>query len=56
MRKNLSGFALIWHDIKQWWHLQRTKRRDPIPMWRNSIKIIEGRFGSGIASFFVFVR
>jgi hypothetical protein len=56
VRAQLSGLQLIWFDVKVWWHLQRTKRRDPIFIWRTSIKNIEGEFGSALTSFFVFLR
>lgn len=56
VRAQLSCMQLLWLDIKLWWHLQRTKRRDPIFIWRTSIKLIEGEFGSALTSFFVFLR
>lgn len=56
VRGGLSKFRLFMHDLKQWWQTQRTRRRDPVPIWRGSIKNIEGRFGSGMTSFFVFLR
>jgi hypothetical protein len=52
----MSGLKLLWHDLRAWWHRQRTKRRDPIPIWRAQIKHIEGEFGSALTSFFVFLR
>eukprot|EP00050_Salpingoeca_kvevrii_P018453 m.74438 g.74438 ORF g.74438 m.74438 type:complete len:735 (-) comp8053_c0_seq2:3365-5569(-) len=56
VRAQKNYWALKWHDLKTWWHLKRTRRRDPTPLWRQKIKIIEGHFGSGMASFFVFIR
>eukprot|EP00048_Salpingoeca_helianthica_P022804 m.20445 g.20445 ORF g.20445 m.20445 type:complete len:706 (+) comp7838_c1_seq1:160-2277(+) len=56
MRRQLGFFGLLLYDLKTWIHLQRTQRRDPVPVWRASIKAIEGGFGTGTASFFVFLR
>ena len=36
--------------------MKRQRRTDPIPVWRGSIKRIEGTFGSGLGSFFTFLR
>lgn len=55
-RAQLGTVGLLWHDLKRWWYIKRTRRRDPIPIWRTAIKTIEGHFGTGQASFFVFVR
>ena len=40
------------HSIQQW----RSRNRDPVPIWRTQIKLIEGHFGTGVVSFFVFTR
>jgi hypothetical protein len=56
MRRQLGFFGLLLYDLKTWIHLQRTQRRDPVPVWRKHIKRIEGSFGTGPASFFVFLR
>jgi len=56
MRRKLGFFGLLLFDLKKWIDLQRTQRRDPVPIWRSAIKRIEGRFGSSNASFFVFLR
>lgn len=56
IRRKLGFFGLLLYDFKHWLHLKRTQRRDPVPVWRKSIKTIEGQFGSGYASFFVFLR
>lgn len=55
-RAALSRWRLFLYDLQQWWYLKRTRRRDPVPVWRNAIKAIEGQFGTGMASFFVFLR
>lgn len=56
LRAELGRCGLLFHDIRRWWELKRTRRRDPVPVWRGAIKKIEGQFGSGVASFFVFTR
>lgn len=56
IRQNLGFFQLLVYDLKRWFELQRTQRRDPVFLWRTSIKLIEGRFGTPYASFFVFIR
>eukprot|EP00055_Hartaetosiga_balthica_P017682 m.121343 g.121343 ORF g.121343 m.121343 type:complete len:747 (+) comp9376_c1_seq2:150-2390(+) len=56
VRKQLGFFGLLWFDLKVWWKLKRTRRRDPIPIWRGQIKKIEGIFGNGMATFFIFLR
>ncbi|EGD81772.1 hypothetical protein PTSG_02485 [Salpingoeca rosetta] len=56
VRRALGRWHLFWYDLRRWWHLKRTRRRDPIPIWSRSIKRIEGYFGSGLASFFTFLR
>lgn len=56
MRRQLGFFGLLLYDLKTWINLQRSQRRDPMPVWRAAIKRIEGRFGTGTASFFVFLR
>ena len=55
-RRHMGYFQLLWHDFKVWFANWRHKRRDPVPLWRANIKYIEGRFGSSIAAFFIFVR
>lgn len=56
MRAKLGTYRLWLYDLKRWWQQKRTRRRDPIPIWRNAIKAIEGHFGTAQSSFFVFVR
>eukprot|EP00730_Choanoeca_flexa_P014773 TRINITY_DN6580_c0_g1_i2.p1 TRINITY_DN6580_c0_g1~~TRINITY_DN6580_c0_g1_i2.p1 ORF type:complete len:717 (+),score=124.84 TRINITY_DN6580_c0_g1_i2:46-2196(+) len=56
IRAQLSGIKLFLHDVRVWLEMQRSKRRDPIPIWRGPIKTIEGEFGSALTSFFVFLR
>eukprot|EP00051_Salpingoeca_urceolata_P018436 m.258588 g.258588 ORF g.258588 m.258588 type:complete len:494 (-) comp19195_c0_seq2:1774-3255(-) len=56
LRKELGFFGLAWYDFQLWLQLHRTRRRDPIPLWRKPIRVVEGHFGSGYASFFAFIR
>lgn len=56
VRKNLGWLGLFFHDLRTWVKLQSLRRRDPIFLWRGKIKKIEGQFGSGVASFFIFSR
>jgi hypothetical protein len=55
-RKGMSAWRLFWHDLKARAVAWKNKRRDPVPIWRSAIHEMEGRFGSSIASFFVFTR
>lgn len=52
----MGCLRLLVHDMSMSFYHWRTKRRDPIPLWNTAIKSIEGQFGGGIASFFVFIR
>lgn len=55
-RGALGRWQLFWYDLRRWWKMKRQRRTDPIPVWRGSIKRIEGTFGSGLGSFFTFLR
>ncbi|KAG9395479.1 transmembrane channel-like protein [Carpediemonas membranifera] len=39
-----------------WYKYQLRKRHGPVQLWRKQILNIEGHFGSGVASFFIFQR
>eukprot|EP00049_Salpingoeca_infusionum_P015349 m.297933 g.297933 ORF g.297933 m.297933 type:complete len:814 (+) comp15859_c0_seq4:268-2709(+) len=55
-RRNLSTIRLWWYNWNHRRQMRRLQRRDPTPLWRGMIKTIEGKFGTGLASFFVFMR
>eukprot|EP00042_Codosiga_hollandica_P032881 m.214153 g.214153 ORF g.214153 m.214153 type:complete len:756 (+) comp54050_c0_seq19:84-2351(+) len=55
-RMNLVAWKLWIFDLKAKYVLWRNKRRDPIPLWNQVLKEMEGDFGSGVAAFFAFTR
>ncbi|XP_013391142.1 uncharacterized protein LOC106159409 [Lingula anatina] len=55
VRAGMNWFDLWRHDFKVWWHRQGRKKQD-FPLFNKQIMTIEGHFGSGLVSFFVFTR
>eukprot|EP01137_Pigoraptor_chileana_P018860 Opistho-2@79015 len=55
VRARMNRLQLYLHDLKMAYVRFRT-RRDPIPLWREVMKKVEGHFGTGVAAFFVFSR
>ncbi|KAJ3300989.1 Transmembrane channel-like protein 5, partial [Gonapodya sp. JEL0774] len=54
-RAGLSRFGLLLYDLRNW---ISKRRRNPsvIQIWVHQLKTVEGRFGSGISSYFVLHR
>eukprot|EP00163_Fabomonas_tropica_P018868 TRINITY_DN3326_c0_g1_i2.p1 TRINITY_DN3326_c0_g1~~TRINITY_DN3326_c0_g1_i2.p1 ORF type:complete len:916 (+),score=165.93 TRINITY_DN3326_c0_g1_i2:301-3048(+) len=55
-RKQLSWWARSRLRWREWWRIRRARKRDPIPLFRDSLKSIEGNFGASVASVFLFHR
>ena len=43
-------------DLRTKFELWQNRRRDPVPLWRGTIKFIEGHYGTAVAALFVFIR
>eukprot|EP00698_Gefionella_okellyi_P022595 TRINITY_DN7504_c0_g1_i1.p1 TRINITY_DN7504_c0_g1~~TRINITY_DN7504_c0_g1_i1.p1 ORF type:complete len:859 (+),score=192.29 TRINITY_DN7504_c0_g1_i1:51-2579(+) len=55
-RADMNCFQRCFHDTRKKIELHAARRRDTIPLWRDSIKTIDGRYGSSVVSFFIYMR
>ncbi|KJE93414.1 hypothetical protein CAOG_04208 [Capsaspora owczarzaki ATCC 30864] len=56
-RENLGHSMTKWiRYLKHRYQRKKVLQKDPVPIFRHSIKVIEGRLGTAVASFFVFTR
>ena len=55
-RAKMNRFTRFLYDARNKMKLHAARRRDPIPLWRVSLKTIDGRYGSSVATVFMFFR
>ena len=57
--KGLSRWRIWWYDLAMWWKLLKEDLEDRmahVRLWKSALKQIEGDFGNGVVSYFVFIR
>ncbi|KAI9137413.1 hypothetical protein BKA69DRAFT_919046 [Paraphysoderma sedebokerense] len=55
-RANLNWWGLKMYNAKKWLRNYAKNHKDRNRLWAGSLKFIEGRFGTGIASYFMLAR